>query len=635
VHPRRIAGCLAAACVLAACAGPTGGAGAGTAAEPLSVVVAAQLPWRLPAAVSRSVVLPAGSDLLVAGGLTAAQTSATGVVLLDPASGQLTSQGSLAAPTHDAAGAQIGGTGFVFGGGAASTVATVQQLRPGGTASTAASLPQPRSDLSAVRSGRTVYLLGGYDGARLLPQVLATTDGRTFRTVARLPVPVRYAALAAADGSLWVFGGLDAAGADVTAIQRVDPARHSAKVVGHLPVPLAGAAAANLGGLVVLAGGVSNGAAQAAVYQLDRNHGRVREVAQLPTPVSNAGAAVLGDSLYLVGGEDPNPVDVVQRISALTTSQAHALLPAVPFDGRLLIADRGNNRLLVVDADKRILWTYPAPGRPAPAGGFYFPDDAFFVRHGSGIITNEEGNDTIVELGFPSGRVSWSYGHPRVPGSAPGYLSQPDDAYLLRNGLVTVADAMNCRILFLRPGRLAPVHVLGTTGRCVHHPPAEVDYPNGDTPLADGNVLVSEVNGSWVTELTPTGRLVWTVHLPIAYPSDPQQLGPDLYLVADYASPGGLYEFDRAGHILWRYDVPSGPGALNHPSLAERLPNGLICVNDDYNDRVVIIAPFTGAIVWQYGQTGRPGTAPGLLSIPDGFDLLAPNGTTPTHPTTG
>ena len=32
---------------------------------------------------------------------------------------------------------------------------------------------------------------------------------------------------------------------------------------------------------------------------------------------------------------------------------------------------------------------------------------------------------------------------------------------------------------------------------------------------------------------------------------------------------------------------------LNHPSLAERLPNGLIAVNDDYRHRVVIIDPHT------------------------------------------
>ena len=58
-------------------------------------------------------------------------------------------------------------------------------------------------------------------------------------------------------------------------------------------------------------------------------------------------------------------------------------------------------------------------------------------------------------------------------------------------------------------------------------------------------------------------------------------------------------------------------------------------VNDDYNDRMVAIDPSTKALVWQYGITGQAGTAPGRLNTPDGFDLLAPDGTTPTHPTTG
>jgi hypothetical protein len=50
---------------------------------------------------------------------------------------------------------------------------------------------------------------------------------------------------------------------------------------------------------------------------------------------------------------------------------------------------------------------------------------------------------------------------------------------------------------------------------------------------------------------------------------------------------------------------------------------------------VAIINPATGRIVWQYGRTGHPGTATGLLNTPDGFDLLGPNRTTPTHPATG
>ncbi len=74
---------------------------------------------------------------------------------------------------------------------------------------------------------------------------------------------------------------------------------------------------------------------------------------------------------------------------------------------------------------------------------------------------------------------------------------------------------------------------------------------------------------------------------------------------------------------------------LKKPSLAERLPNGLVMVNDDYRDRVVAIDPATDSIVWQYGLTDVSGTAPGVLSIPDGFDLLEPGGVTPTHPATG
>src|SRR5204863_3887801 len=157
--------------------------------------------------------------------------------------------------------------------------------------------------------------------------------------------------------------------------------------------------------------------------------------------------------------------------------------PPPPFQGRLLIADRENNRLLVVDARKRVLWRYPGPRQP-PKGGFYFPDDAFFTRGGRGIISNEEENETIVELDYPSGRLTRSFGHPGVIGSGPGYFHEPDDAYLLRDGTVTVADAQNCRVLFVHPGRATSQ--IGTPASCVHDPPRSLGSPNGDTPLANG-----------------------------------------------------------------------------------------------------------------------------------------------------
>jgi outer membrane protein assembly factor BamB len=106
-------------------------------------------------------------------------------------------------------------------------------------------------------------------------------------------------------------------------------------------------------------------------------------------------------------------------------------------------------------------------------------------------------------------------------------------------------------------------------------------------------------------------------------------------LVADYTNPGAIVEFNRTGQILYRYQPTSGPGELNDPSLVELLPSGVFMLNDDHNDRMVAIDPSTGAVVWQYGHTGVPGTAPGYLYKPDGFDILGPGGLTPTHPATG
>ena len=350
-----------------------------------------------------------------------------------------------------------------------------------------------------------------------------------------------------------------------------------------------------------------------------------------------AGAVAVIGALESGGGSGPGPARTPTpstTSTASTTGQASRAPASAPFTGKLLIADRGNDRLLVVDSSKHVLWRYPGPGRPPPPGGFNFPDDGFFIRGGTGIITNQEGNETIVEIGYPSGKVLWSYGHPGLSGSTAGYLHEPDDAYLLRDGTITVADAQNCRILFIDEGTHRTSQV-GTSGSCAHDPPRTLGSPNGDTPLSNGNVLVSEITGSWIDEITRTGHVVWSTHLPLAYPSDPQQLGPNRYLVADYSRPGGIYEFDRQGHIIWSYHPSSGRGMLDHPSLAERLPNGLIGANDDYRDRVVIIDPKTKHIVWQYGRTDHPGTGPNQLNTPDGLDLLSPSGGTPTHPSTG
>jgi len=203
----------------------------------------------------------------------------------------------------------------------------------------------------------------------------------------------------------------------------------------------------------------------------------------------------------------------------------------------------------------------------------------------------------------------------RRQGSGAGYLNTPDDAYLLPSGLVTVADAYNCRVLFINPAHRI-VKQYGATRACRHDPPRALGPINGATPLPDGGTLVSEIAGSWVDDFDAEGRLRWAVHAPVSYPSDPQLLGADRILIADYARPGHAVIMDRRGRVLWKYGPPSGAGELDHPSLATRIAPDLIAVNDDYRHRVVLISVRTKRIVWQYGHTDRPAAHRGTSTPP-------------------
>ncbi len=270
--------------------------------------------WHLPQPLSREVVLASGGHLLVLGGLTGAGSTAQ-VVDVDPASGTVHVVGRLASAVHDAAGALIGGEPDVFGGGASATVDTVQSFRAGQAGRVVGHLPQPRSDLVAATVGGATYVLAGYTGSTSLAAALRTTDGTTFTQVATLPVPVRYPAVAASGGRIYLFGG-EHAGSVTDAVQEVDPAAGSARVVGRLPVPLAHAAAAvRSDGTVVLAGGRSGGSVRDQVLVYDPATGRTTQAGRLPYPVADAGVAVVSGTLWLVGGETPGRVATAIRVA--------------------------------------------------------------------------------------------------------------------------------------------------------------------------------------------------------------------------------------------------------------------------------------------------------------------------------
>ena len=292
-----------------------------------------------------------------------------------------------------------------------------------------------------------------------------------------------------------------------------------------------------------------------------------------------------------------------------------------PLPYPIVIADRRNNRLLEVAPDKSIVWEFPSPNLKVYRGN----EDVNFSADGKQLAVSEEDNFDVHIVDYEKRALTWTYGIPDTRGSSDGLLNYPDDAHLLADGRFITADIRNCRVLIIDPKDNKVISQWGTPGKCRHDPPHELAYPNGATPMENGDILVTEIKGAWISRITREGQVVWSVKAPnIRYPSDafPTVDGRQV-IVADFWKPGRVVIFDPATRkITWDYFVKDGDKMLDHCSIARELPDtGDILVVDDLNDRVVVIDRKTKEIIWQYGERGKKGFAPGLLNYPDGVDL--------------
>ena len=111
-----------------------------SSSAPLQIATA---PWQLPEGRAREVVLAGDHALYVVGGLNPGKSSTARVWHVALPAGTTTRLAILPIAVHDASGAWLPPSVFVFGGGNASEVSAVQQYRAG-AATVAAHLPEAR-----------------------------------------------------------------------------------------------------------------------------------------------------------------------------------------------------------------------------------------------------------------------------------------------------------------------------------------------------------------------------------------------------------------------------------------------------------------------------------------------------------
>jgi N-acetylneuraminic acid mutarotase len=125
--------------------------------------------------------------------------------------------------------------------------------------------------------------------------------------VGRLPVGLRYAAVAVAGNRIIIAGGVTP-NAVSDQILSFDPASGTVAAIGRLPFPLTHASAVFVDGRVVVVGGrrQETGDQTSAILAIDPTTGTTRTVGQLPGPLSDAAVGLSGGRIIVAGGDNGN-----------------------------------------------------------------------------------------------------------------------------------------------------------------------------------------------------------------------------------------------------------------------------------------------------------------------------------------
>ena len=272
-------------------------------------------------------------------------------------------------------------------------------------------------------------------------------------------------------------------------------------------------------------------------------------------------------------------ISYVRGIGGYGTSSGELSKPrGIAVDGdRLIVADRGNNRIQVFGLDGA--WRAAWGGHGTEPGRFDHLEDVA-VDHSTGEILACDMNNSRIQVIGRAGEVVSI-----LPRGGTG-LNRPSDIGLSPDGReVFVLDAAEFRVFVMsRSGEI--LRGWGAFGEGAGQFRAPLDLEVGD----DGRVYVSDAANQSVQVFSSDGRLLTTVtgsiREPLLYPSAVVPLPQERLLIADFAEdrirlfelspPREIDRFGRAGHV---------PGSLHYPADV-KVHGDLLFVSETASNRI-------------------------------------------------
>lgn len=177
-----------------------------------------------------------------------------------------------------------------------------------GSWTTAAPLPDERTEVSVASDGERLYLLGGFGRDRQAPRAVYAydPDADAWSHLTDLPEGVNHAGLAHLDGRLYVVGGYREATFDaVDHLHIHDVGSGTWRDGPPLPTPRGALAVAVHGGRIHAIGGVGADGQRTGAHEVfDPASEAWAAAAPMPTPRDHFAAATVGGEIIAVAGRD-------------------------------------------------------------------------------------------------------------------------------------------------------------------------------------------------------------------------------------------------------------------------------------------------------------------------------------------
>jgi hypothetical protein len=236
-----------------------------------------------------------------------------------------------------------------------------------------------------------------------------------------------------------------------------------------------------------------------------------------------------------------------------------------------------DNRVFLVNRGGNIVWQYGMAG----VGGSGFDQlntpvqasllNHFQRRHGLLVLIADQANQRVIVVDRQK-RLLWQYGTTGVSGNGPNQLNNPNSAQLLDNGDVLISDESNNRAIEVNTdGTIVHTYTAGGTLNGVAFA----------SRLANGDTLITDSNNNRIVEVDAQDHIVWQYATntmagsnPNPLPTRAVQLRNGDILISDQFNQR-VIEINRNKQIVFQQGqlnvAGSGFNRLNGPYDAKRI----------------------------------------------------------------